>query len=114
MPSTSPVAEALHTPAAEPEMLTELRAGDEHAFRVLVEHHYPMMRRMARGYVQTDAVAEEVVQDTWLAVVTGTERFGGRSSVTTWLLSIPTNKAKTRGTRERRSLPFSCLGDGNE
>ena len=114
MPSTSPVAEAVRTPAAEPEMLNALRAGDEHAFRVLVERHYPMMRRMARGYVQTDAVAEEVVQDTWLAVVAGIERFEGRSSLTTWLFSILTNKAKTRGTRERRTLPFSCLGDGND
>ena len=95
-------------------MLNALRAGDEHAFRVLVERHYPMMRRMARGYVQTDAVAEEVVQDTWLAVVAGIERFEGRSSLTTWLFSILTNKAKTRGTRERRTLPFSCLGDGND
>ena len=95
-------------------MLAALRAGDEHAFRVLVERHYPMMRRMARGYVQTDAVAEEVVQDTWLAVVTGIERFEGRSSLTTWLFSILTNKAKTRGTRERRTLPFSCLGGGND
>jgi len=54
MPSTSPVAEALHAPVEGPEMLTALRAGDEHAFRLLVERHYPMMRRMARGYVQTD------------------------------------------------------------
>lgn len=114
MPSTSPVAAAPHTPAEEPEILIALRAGDEHAFRALVERHYSTMRRMARGYVQTDAVAEEVVQDTWLAVVTGIERFEGRSSLTTWLFSILTNKAKTRGTREGRTLPFSCLGDGNE
>jgi RNA polymerase sigma-70 factor (ECF subfamily) len=66
-------------------------------------------------YVPSRAAAEEVVADTWLAVVTGLERFEGRSSLKTWLFRILTNKAKTRGVRERRTVPFSAfVGDGDE
>jgi RNA polymerase sigma-70 factor, ECF subfamily len=83
---------------------------DEAAFERLVEQHYASMKRVARTYVQSDAVAEEVVQDTWLAIVAGIDRFEGRSSLTTWMFSILTNKAKTRGVRERRSTPLSCVG----
>jgi len=61
-----------------------LRAGDERTFRDLFERNYPMMKRVARGYVTCDAVAEEVVQDTWMAVVTGIDRFEGRSALSTW------------------------------
>jgi RNA polymerase sigma-70 factor, ECF subfamily len=71
--------------------------------------------RLALLYVTSRAVAEEVVQETWLAVVTGLERFEGRSSFKTWLFRILTNKAKTRGQRESRSVPFSALAvDGDE
>jgi RNA polymerase sigma-70 factor, ECF subfamily len=89
---------------------------DEAEFQALVEQHYASMKRLARTYVQSDAVAEEVVQDTWLAVVAGIQGFEGRSSLTTWMFSILINKAKTRGTRERRSTPLSCLAgdDPNE
>ena len=83
---------------------------DEAAFSALVERHYASMKRIARAYVQSDAVAEEVVQDTWLAVVAGLDRFEGRSALTTWVFSILTNKAKTRGARERRCTPMSALG----
>ena len=65
-------------------------------------------------YVSSRAVAEEVVADTWLAVYTGLERFEGRSSLKTWLFRILTNKAKTRGVRESRSVPLSSLGGGDE
>jgi RNA polymerase sigma-70 factor (ECF subfamily) len=84
-----------------------LRAGDERVFRDLFERHYPMMKRVARGYVPSDAVADEVVQETWLAVVTGIDRFGERSALSTWILSILINRAKSHGLRERRSLPLS-------
>jgi RNA polymerase sigma-70 factor (ECF subfamily) len=111
MPSASPTTEL---PQDERDLLAALRGGDQRAFQALVEHHYPTMRRVARGYVQTDAVAEEVVQDTWLAVVSGIEGFEGRSSLATWIFSILANKAKSRGVRERRSLPLSCVGGGEE
>jgi RNA polymerase sigma-70 factor, ECF subfamily len=115
MPSASTAIEAAPAPAAdERELLRALRAGDERAFDGLVERLYPTMRRVARGYVSTDAVADEVVQDTWLAVVSGIERFEGRSSLTTWIISILANKAKSRGARERRTVPFCSVGGGDE
>jgi RNA polymerase sigma-70 factor (ECF subfamily) len=96
-------------------LLRLLRAGDEQAFAALIEKYGPSLLRVARLYVSGRAVAEEVVQETWLAVVTGIERFEGRSSLKTWLFRILTNKAKTRGQRERRSLPFSSFAaDGDE
>jgi len=81
----------------------------------LVEKYGPSLLRVAQLYVSTRAVAEEVVQETWLAVLTGIERFEGRSSLKTWLFRILTNKAKTRGQREGRTLPFASLAaDGDE
>jgi RNA polymerase sigma-70 factor (ECF subfamily) len=68
-----------------------------------------MLKRVARGYVASDAVAEEIVQDTWLAIVTGIDRFEGRSALGTWIFSILTNQAKTHSARERRALPFSSV-----
>src|SRR4051795_7685373 len=94
-------------PSASP--TTTLPAVD---FDRLVEQHYGSMKRMARTFVGSDAVAEEVVQDTWLAIVAGIDRFEGRSALTTWMFSILTNKAKKRGGRERRTLPLSCLAGG--
>lgn len=97
---------------APPEDLTlldRLRAGDEDAFMKLVEALQPSMLRVARMYVSTQAVAEEVVQDTWLGVLQGIGRFEGRSSLRTWIFRILTNIAKTRGQREGRSVPFATL-----
>ena len=88
-----------------------LRAGDEAAFTMLVEEWSPAMLRVARIYVPTLAIAEEVVQDTWIAVLRGIDRFEGRSSLRTWVFRILTNTAKTRGERERRTLPLSALED---
>ena len=79
----------------------------------LVDKYGPSLLRVAMMYVPSRAVAEEVVADTWLAVVTGLERFEERSSLKTWLFRILTNKAKTRGQRESRSRPFSSF-DGDE
>ena len=90
-------------------LVAALRAGDEAAFVDLVGRYGPTMLRVARLYVSTRAVAEEVVQEAWLGVLTGIERFEGRSSFKTWLFRILTNTAKTRGEREGRSVPFSAL-----
>jgi RNA polymerase sigma-70 factor, ECF subfamily len=86
------------------ELLARLRAGDEQAFVVLVRRHHDGMLRLARCYVPSMAVAEEVVQDTWLGVLRGIAGFEGRSSVRTWLLRILVNRARTTGTRERRTV----------
>jgi RNA polymerase sigma-70 factor (ECF subfamily) len=95
----------------ELDVLQALRAGDEQAFMALVAEYRGSMLRVARIYVATQAVAEEVVQEAWLGVLTGLDRFEGRSSLKTWIFRILTNIAKTRGERERRTLPFSALSD---
>ena len=103
------------TAAEETELLARLRAGDERAFEALVERHYPTMLAVARHYVKTRAVAEEVVQETWLGVLKGLDRFEGRSSLRTWILRILVNTAKTRGAREARTVPFASLApEGDE
>ncbi len=86
-----------------------LKAGDERAFCVLVEAHGALLLRVAMTYVPSRAVAEEVVQETWLGVLKGLDRFEGRASLKTWIFSIAANIARTRAVRERRSLPFSAL-----
>ena len=75
----------------------------------LIRELNPSLLRVARMFVPTAAVAEDVVQETWLAVLNGIDRFEGRSSLKTWIFRILTNTAKTRGERERRSVPFSAL-----
>lgn len=75
----------------------------------LVDRLAPSMRRVARMFVSTDAVADEVVQDTWVGVLQGIDRFEGRSSLRTWIFRILVNTAKTRGLREARSVPFATL-----
>jgi len=99
------------TPDDETVLLERLRAGDEATFMDLVERLGPSMLRVARMYVSTHAVAEEVVQDAWLGVLQGIGRFEGRSSLRTWVFRILINIAKTRGQRDGRTVPFSALGD---
>jgi RNA polymerase sigma-70 factor (ECF subfamily) len=99
---------------SEGEMLARLRAGDELAFRTLVKRHDAAMRRLALSFVQTVSVADEVVQETWLAVIRGLQTFEERSSLKTWIFRILVNRAQTRGARERRITPFSSLGDADE
>jgi RNA polymerase sigma-70 factor, ECF subfamily len=103
-----------HVAAEETQLLARLRAGDEHAFETLVEQHYATMLAVARHYVKSRAVAEEVVQDAWLGVLQGIDRFEGRSSLRTWILRILVNRAKTRGVRESRSVPFASLVPGGD
>jgi RNA polymerase sigma-70 factor (ECF subfamily) len=89
------------------ELLLRLRSGDERAFVSLVERYHQPMLQLAASFVPSLAVAEEVVQDTWLAVLRGLEGFEGRSSLKTWLFRILVNRARTTGVREQRSVPVA-------
>ncbi len=93
----------------ERELVQRLRARDEQAFAELVALWAPSMLRLARSYVPSRAVAEEVVQEAWLGVLQGIDRFEGRSSLKTWVFRILLNRAMTRGVRESRSVPFAAL-----
>jgi RNA polymerase sigma-70 factor (ECF subfamily) len=88
-------------------LVAALRSGDEAAFGWMLDRYDASLRRVARGYVPSDAVADEVVQDTWLGVIRGIDRFEQRSTVKTWLYRILLNVARTKGVREHRSIPFS-------
>jgi RNA polymerase sigma-70 factor (ECF subfamily) len=101
-------------PSDDESLVERAREGDEAAFAALVRRYTPMLMRLARMYVPTDALAEDVVQETWVAVVRGLERFEGRSSFKTWLFRILVNRAKTRGVREHRSIPFASVGGGSD
>jgi RNA polymerase sigma-70 factor (ECF subfamily) len=95
--------------AGEAELLHALRNRDDAAFVQVVDAYGAGMLRVAALYVRDRAVAQEVVQDAWVAFMRGIDRFEGRSSLRTWLFSILVNIAKTRGVRESRSVPFSAL-----
>jgi RNA polymerase sigma-70 factor (ECF subfamily) len=98
----------------ERELIEALRRGDEAAFAKLVDELSPALLRLALAHVPSRAVAEEVVGDTWLGVINGIDRFEGRSSLRTWIFQILLNNARTRGKRERRTLPFSFFGRRGE
>jgi RNA polymerase sigma-70 factor (ECF subfamily) len=91
-------------------LLRRLRDGDEQAFSVLVTRYHSPMLGLALSFVSSRAVAEEVVQDTWLAVLRGIGRFEERSSLRTWLFTILVNRARTTGVREARSVPVADAG----
>ncbi len=93
----------------ESTLVRRLRDGDEQAFLTVVARHNAMLLRVATSLVGDRTIAEEVVQDTWLGLLRGIDRFEGRSSLRTWLLSILVNRAKSTGVRERRTVP---IGDG--
>jgi RNA polymerase sigma-70 factor, ECF subfamily len=99
------------TPGDEAAVIAALRAGDEAAFGALVDTHSPVMLHVALAHAGTRAVAEEIVQETWIAVIRGLDRFEGRSSLRTWMLRICANLAMKGGARERRSVPFASLPD---
>jgi RNA polymerase sigma-70 factor (ECF subfamily) len=90
-------------------LVAALRAGDEQAFTALVERYHAPMLRLARSIVPTAAGASDAVQDAWLGVLQGLDRFEGRSSLKTWIFRILTNVARTRAVREGRTLPFSSI-----
>src|SRR5256885_2777694 len=100
-------------PNGDAAVVAALRAGDEAAFVTLVRAHHSLLHRTAMTYVSSRAVAEEVVQETWLGVLGGLERFEGRSSLRTWIFHIAANIARTRGARERRCRPFSSMAGGD-
>ncbi|HLF41762.1 MAG TPA: sigma-70 family RNA polymerase sigma factor [Acidimicrobiia bacterium] len=93
------------------ELVERLQSGDERAFVELVDRFHPSLLRLASTFVPNRAVAEEVVQDTWLGVVRGIDRFEGRSSLRTWLFRILVNRARTAGSRERRSTPVDLTAE---
>lgn len=102
-------------PAGDERALVErLRAGDREAFTTLVVRHGGAVLRLAMAFVKDRALAEEVVQDTWLSALDHLDGFEGRSAVRTWLFHIAANKARTRLAREGRSVPFSSLGSADE
>jgi RNA polymerase sigma-70 factor, ECF subfamily len=92
------------------ELVAQLRAGDEQAFVALVSRHHTAMLHLADSFVSSRAVAEEVVQDTWLGVLRGIDGFAGRSSFRTWLLRILVNRARSTGVREHRSVAVGDAG----
>jgi RNA polymerase sigma-70 factor, ECF subfamily len=98
-------------PPEQAAIVEALERGDEQTFSDLVTEYSPSMLRVARMYVSSRAVAEEVVQEAWLGVVSGIGRFQGRASLKTWIFRIVTNIAKTRGEREGRSVPLSTVGE---
>ena len=108
------MAEERVTSSDDLEQLEALRNGDERAFASLVDRYYGSLLRLAMAYVPSRAVAEEVVQETWVGVLEGLSRFEGRSSLKTWIFRILTNRAKTRGQRERRYEPMGLGGDSGD
>ena len=92
-------------------LVEALRSGNESAFVSLIDSYHTSMLRLAMIFVPSQAVAEEVVQETWMGMLQGLDRFEGRSSLKTWIFRILTNRAKTRAQREGRSVPFSSLSE---
>ncbi len=111
-PEPTPIDAAPST--ADDVLFLRLRAGDRNAFAVLVQRHAGALLRFAQSLVRDKSVAEEVVQDTWLAALDGLEGFEGRAALRTWLFRILANRARTRIVRDGRSVPFSALGGLDE
>lgn len=95
--------------ARERSLVDALRCGDESAFIALVDRYHMPMLRVAARFVSSDTVAEEVVQDTWLGVLQGIDRFRAQASLKTWLFTILLNQARRRGAMEHRTIPFSAF-----
>lgn len=91
------------------QLVAALRRGDEKAFEQLLERYHNALIRVAMAYVSRSVIAEEVVQEVWLSVLQNLDKFEGRSSLKTWIFRILINRAKSRGVRESRSIPFSAL-----
>ena len=110
MPQASSTAADKESTRPDAVIVAQLRAGDESAMAQLVDEWSPAMLRVARSFVGSVQSAEDVVQDAWLGMLSGLARFEGRSSLRTWTFSILVNRARTRGTREARTVPHPPLG----
>ena len=95
------------------DLVRRLRAGDESAFTELVNAYHPSMVRLAQTFVPSRAIAEEVAQETWLAVLKGIDSFEGRSSLKTWIFHILANRARSTGVREQRTVPVDVGDEGS-
>lgn len=115
-PSPAQLPDGAETPAVEEEtrLIAALRAGDEGAFVTLIDRYQSSLTRLALLYVGDRGAAEDVVQETWLGVLQGIDRFEGRSSLKTWLFRILTNRAKRRGERDHRTIPFSAAAPADD
>jgi RNA polymerase sigma-70 factor (ECF subfamily) len=98
---------------SDDELVRRLRAGDESAFAELVNAYHPSMVRLAQSFVPSRAIAEEVAQETWVAVLKGIDGFEGRSSLKTWIFHILANRARSIGAREQRSSPVDFGEEGS-
>ena len=92
-------------------LLDRLLAGEEAAFRALVAAYHNSLLRLAHTFVSDHGAAEEVVQETWLGVLKGLETFERRASLKTWIFRILVNRARTRGSRDGRTVNFSAMED---
>lgn len=101
---------SLPVDAGDQEVIDEILAGNEAAFNLLLQRHHAAMIRLARGFVGSQASAEEVVQESWIGVLRGLERFEGRSALKTWIFRILVNRCITRRKKEGRRIPFSSIG----
>lgn len=99
----------------ESDLLERLRSGDDATFRELIRKHQTSLVGVAQAFVKNRATAEEVVQDTWLALVEGLDSFEGRSSLKNWIFAILANKARTRAVRDGRVVAAGKLtGDAED
>ncbi|MEW6321326.1 MAG: sigma-70 family RNA polymerase sigma factor [Acidobacteriota bacterium] len=108
MDSTTACRTTISVPGRPPDgdLVARAREGSEAAFGILIRRYHRELQRLARNYVRDDALAEDVVQDTWIGVLKGVDRFEGRSSFRTWLRRVLVNRAKSRALREARYLPL--------
>jgi RNA polymerase sigma-70 factor (ECF subfamily) len=97
------------TVGSEHELLIRLKAGDETAFAELVGRYHPQLIRLASAFLTRAELAEDVAQETWLAMLTGLEKFEARSSLRTWLFQICVNRARTIGDRDHRTVPIEHI-----
>jgi RNA polymerase sigma-70 factor (ECF subfamily) len=109
-----PSSESPRASRDERSLIEAIRGGDERAFATLVDEYSPSLLGVAMNHVRSRSVAEEVVQETWVGVIRGLERFQGRSSFRSWIFAILRNTAISRGEREQRTIPMSSLGADSE
>jgi RNA polymerase sigma-70 factor (ECF subfamily) len=109
-----PSIETAKPPTDERALIESIRAGDDRAFAALVDEYSPSLLGVAMNHVRSRAVAEEVVQETWVGVIRGLDRFEGRSSFRSWIFAILRNTAISKGEREQRTIPMSSLGADTE